>query len=732
MKQIIYLLVFLVAVCSVIADTEITGCMDITIPDRYYFAGDVAGTIGARDNCIDIQSTGVVIDCQHFTLTTDEVPPVSYIHNGPYANNVIANCNIATGGASVTTVNTVSYPAMGSIENLADIYGDYMYMTGYYGLASFNISDPANPTPLAIRDNYVNMDFHISHNDSHGDLIAVGLGRGGTNYGFATYNLSFDNETYGMEDPYLLEWRNCSLLSDEYCYYGGGKKLFLDKDRRIAFEKGISLYTWNYSDPVNLPISPSYIGYNFNLDLVTDMDFVKTNTNYVAFINPYRGFGVFLKSNPQTNVLVNSARLPDSTKLEYFAIITEGDLVYIDGTRGFVVYNVSVPFSPVLVSIIKYNSTDVWHVNELSKVPKMVKHGDYIYAKTGGVGIMSVIEVSNPNKPKVVYEEYIGPTRSAYLPTRYSTLFVDPYIYMTSDPDNAEFKVFDIDNVRLGTGILSDVGDVIIANNTIIGDGEYGIRIDAIADTSSLIITKNNVTLNSGAAFTYNARNCPTNISLYDNNLIGTEKLYGQVTCAGGSINLSSYYAYGNYYGPCTDDNLDGFCDSEYSELFNSTWYDSFALANEITMTEICIPEWTCSNYAVCQPNGVQQCLGITDYNECEVQYGGQLADFDRSCTYNGGGSGSGTDAGTEQATEPVAAEIPISLPATQTNWRIAYEDFKFMFAQILQFGLTRETIETIKSTISEHLMIVGAFVIVLAAIIYSTRKKKGGKRRRR
>lgn len=48
-------------------------------------------------------------------------------------------------------------------------------------------------------------------------------------------------------------------------------------------------------------------------------------------------------------------------------------------------------------------------------------------------------------------------------------------------------------------------------------------------------------------------------------------------------------------------------------------------------ITEPCIADWQCTSYGVCQ-NLVQECINVTDINDCGFSFNGNLSDYNRAC----------------------------------------------------------------------------------------------------
>jgi len=121
---------------------------------------------------------------------------------------------------------------------------------------------------------------------------------------------------------------------------------------------------------------------------------------------------------------------------------------------------------------------------------------------------------------------------------------------------------------------IYDTSNLEISNNKIttnLNDPLFWIACDFEQDTT----IKNNDITNTGDDMIFRIYNsCATtgDLEIYDNNLSWSTN-----TKVSDIYNVTDYWYWGNYYGSCTDNDVDGICDS----LFNSqNWWDYGALSN--------------------------------------------------------------------------------------------------------------------------------------------------------
>jgi hypothetical protein len=71
------------------------------------------------------------------------------------------------------------------------------------------------------------------------------------------------------------------------------------------------------------------------------------------------------------------------------------------------------------------------------------------------------------------------------------------------------------------------------------------------------------------------------------------------------------------------------------------------------------IPSWFCSSFGACQSPGRASCLNITDLNNLNQTFIGNISDYDATCIYKaGGGGGSG-------GFPETVVQVPVQSPTT-------------------------------------------------------------------
>lgn len=151
---------------------------------------------------------------------------------------------------------------------------------------------------------------------------------------------------------------------------------------------------------------------------------------------------------------------------------------------------------------------------------------------------------------------------------------------------------------------------------------------------------------NASIGFYFDDAEGTTHILDFSDNNISFHDITSFYGNNGYSFNITQHN-HGNYYYSdydpiyysinCTDNDSNGICDNPF--ITNDTlWTDYFPLTEFAPYEEIlplCSPNWTCSDYGICNYSNIIPCLNTTDLNNCSVAFNGSLADYDQNCTFS-------------------------------------------------------------------------------------------------
>ena len=264
-------------------------------------------------------------------------------------------------------------------------YNDYIFVNDLYkGIHVIDNSDPASPAKIAFLDVPGNIDIEakndILYADSYGDLV--------------TFDISnMDDIKYKG----ILE----NALQGSYYPYPEVSEPVADFDlSNFNYQEDV-IVDWEYTT-VRRKISP-VLYYD---DVASSSESFSNADGIGGSFARFKIVGDYLYVLDAGSINIFSLQNAELEKLnEVYAdwsietIFSQGDYLYIGGTRGMLIYNISEPQNPQYVS----------EISHITGCDPVVVDGDYAYLTLRGgnacgqdLSLLEVIDVSDKTNPQVV------------------------------------------------------------------------------------------------------------------------------------------------------------------------------------------------------------------------------------------------------------------------------------------------------------------------------------------